>query len=290
MTGYLRLTLMYSRALLLIAAAFSVALSGDFLISLNLVPYPGIVMSGMDAQFKTLRMVAVVNDRYQGVLAASEGVSVRPALRPTFSFWDEARPWASAYHVMTSDMNSIESSQRNILYGNESLGIPLKPLNNAYNRYFFEPKATGDKRSLFERVSMFVDSAIRIALTDLGNAGLVLTDVRSVFGSAPSIAEEYRMFIDAYQSDIERQISQLYDLSIGMFVLVVCAILGTYFFYWRPILSYLINTENERTLKLLLMIPVEIVADIDSLRELLHLRQSTRIVNPVQQNQGPIFP
>ncbi|KAJ3208077.1 hypothetical protein HDU67_007032 [Dinochytrium kinnereticum] len=286
MSGYLRLTLMYTRALLLIGASFSVALALNFTNSRGALGWPGVITSGMSVQHRALRVQTVVNDRFQ---SAYEGVFT-PSLAPTIDLRNDERRWASSVDVIMSDLDQMERDQRSILYGNESLSISLEPLPGDYWEEFFSPYPFPPQplaRSLFERTSRFVDSAMRIAVTDSSNASIIMSDIRHIKEGTEAIVVGYKWFLDAFDEDAKNDLTHLNNVAIGMLVLVLVTILGTYFLYWRPILSYLIKTENERTLKLLLMIPVEIVADIDSLRDLLHLRQRTKIVNPPNPTLGP---
>ncbi|KAJ3021336.1 UNVERIFIED_CONTAM: hypothetical protein HDU68_009682 [Siphonaria sp. JEL0065] len=99
------------------------------------------------------------------------------------------------------------------------------------------------------------------------------------------ISQGYSAFSTDFISQASSSIYLLSSMAYTVWAIMVIVVFATYYIYWKRILNYLIKTENERTLKLLLMIPVEIVADIDSLRELLHLKRNT-----ISTNVAPSVP
>ncbi|KAJ3103228.1 hypothetical protein HDU97_010292 [Phlyctochytrium planicorne] len=286
-SGYVKLTLMYSRALFIVAASFSIALACNMTLTYGLIAYPGTMVSGLDAQFRARRVKAVASDRLQDVFPSLN--SYIPGIVSStgaFKLNDTERPWVSAVNVIGKDLENLNVDQRNILYGNESLGIPFAPMDAEYQPIFFSDGTGGENAdSLYNLIASFVDASMRVSMTEVSNASLVTKDYRLIQTSIGTLVTGFQEFVDAFQGHSEDSITRLMQVSIGMFVLVMITIIGTYFLYFRQIQSYLINTENERTLKLLLMIPVEIVADIDSLRELLHLKQKKKILNPKENEK-----
>ncbi|KAJ3107781.1 hypothetical protein HDU96_007773 [Phlyctochytrium bullatum] len=307
-SSYIRLTLLYSQALFFVGAAISIALACNYSNAREVTAYPGIFKSGIDIQIKTSRVRCILEDRFPAFsfpTLAAVAPGIAQGFRSTFDMSNPERPWASSIDAVRWDTEKMSLCQRNILYGNESQGIDLKPLAWNYNRYFFTPGGlrgvsaasstadadlgpwpTGDSLSLFELLSMYIDSALRLSAAGTATVSSMTEDLRVIRYGSARIADGYSDFLRAYSQDFSGQLTQLSNVSIGMFTMVVAVLVLTFFLRLRPVLLYLVNTENERTLKLLLMIPVEIVADIDSLRELLHLRQRTKIQNQVITAHG----
>ncbi|KAJ3099888.1 hypothetical protein HDU96_010535 [Phlyctochytrium bullatum] len=201
-TGYFKLTKMYINALLFMAGSYTIAMITNYLVGQYPAPASGIMLSGLELQQLVSRVATVVGD------LSGFGNS-------TFSLTSPDRRWVSASAILLEDANSINTAEASILYGNESLGIPLHQLSLPYG------------------VDIFGQMTLE------KGADYALVHNQSVYDAVSTI------------------------------------------------LDYLVKTENERTLKLLLMIPVEIVADIDSLRELLHLKRSTVTkIEAVPNNNG----
>ncbi|KAJ3190670.1 hypothetical protein HK101_008494 [Irineochytrium annulatum] len=269
-TNYYRLTTLYIRALTLLAFVYTIAAGANLVKFPSVITLPGTLVSGMDLHQRTVRIGTVIRD---ALITPSTSPSQSSNLSgPVSAFvqMEPARPWASYQTVLGNDVDAIRCDQVSILYGNTSLGLPLAPLASSYNSILFETNnSASDPPTLYETVATFTEETIRLSLS---SPLLKQADDRA---SRSTIVTGYDAFLAQFENQADSDLTTQVNVSIGMLVLVAVTVAAVYFLYWRQILSYLIKTENERTLKLLLMIPVEIVADIDSLRELLHLKRSS---------------
>ncbi|KAJ3099758.1 hypothetical protein HDU97_002784 [Phlyctochytrium planicorne] len=268
-TGYFKLTKMYIYALALIAVSYTVALTANIVVGLRLATSPGVLVASLNLRHVVVRATTIVND------VSTFGNS-------TFNFTNTVRPWVSGSRLLQNDANDILWLESSILYGNESLGIPLQPLPSSYGFSMFgteqNPTAkisleTSLSTTIYGAVSTFVESTLAVARTAIFAKSEPA--VAQIFAVEPIISGGYGEFINSVRSDTSQRLDVFVNVAIGMFIIVVVTIFAIYILFWRRILDYLVKTENERTLKLLLMIPVEIVSDIDSLRELLHLKRTT---------------
>ncbi|KAJ3209457.1 hypothetical protein HDU67_006186 [Dinochytrium kinnereticum] len=261
-TGYFKLTRMYIHALSLIAVSYTVAMGANYAVGLTVAPSAGILVSGFNLHHMVSRVATVIKD------VTMHGNS-------TFSLVNPQRPWVSLSTILEDSASQILSSASSILYGNESLGIPLSPLPSQYGVNIIGEISRNPNQSqtVFDSLTTFLENSLRIAKSSVVTSEQIA--VREIIRNEEVIINGYNQFLIQFSNDTSRRLDLLINVAIGMFFTVIVVIFSSYFLFWRKILDYLVKTENERTLKLLLMIPVEIVADIDSLRELLHLKRST---------------
>ncbi|KAI8832680.1 hypothetical protein BJ741DRAFT_287174 [Chytriomyces cf. hyalinus JEL632] len=250
-TGYKKMITISRTGLALIGIFLALSFAVDFYLLFETSSIPCALADTFDIPSRASRIVYVTLD------VADWGTS-------TFNY--NEYPYGVS-NLLKSDLNEILESQVALLYGSTidphftfkldpSIIYSIAPLSRVY-----------------DGVSRFFDSGTILANTVPISASN--SDLLRVQNSLGIITEGYTDFLQSYLKEGNASIGLLSDLSYGIMAIMVAVVIATYFMYWKRILNYLIKTENERTLKLLLMIPVEIVADIDSLRELLHLKRTT---------------
>jgi hypothetical protein len=270
-SGYSKLTTLYIKALVVIGISFSTALTANYLILRRLDPYPGTLALSQNVYYRADRVGLIVSDKM---------------LWPnsTFPFNDPQRSEMTYSRTMMYDVNNITSSQVSLLYGDDVHGIPLGPISPTYTALLFgdgyqKTQYTG----LYDIFNNFIDSAKIVA--ELPSVTSTNPSVATVLSHVPNVMDGYRKLTEAIISNIAYTVYVVRCVAFGGFGFVILVIFITQGIFWRKILDYLIYTENERTLKLLLMIPPEVVADIDSLRDLFHLKKSKVVstaTGPVQ--------
>ncbi|KAJ3221948.1 hypothetical protein HDU81_010225 [Chytriomyces hyalinus] len=250
-TGYKKMITISRTGLALIGIFLALSFSVDFYLLFETSSIPCALADTFDIPSRASRIVYVASD------VADWGTS-------TFTY--NGYPYGVS-NLITSDLNEILESQVALLYGST-----VEP----HFTFQLDPSITYSIAPLsrvYDGVSLFFDSGTILANTvPITASNPNLQRVQSTLGI---ITDGYTDFLQSYVKEGNSSIALLSDLSYGIMAIMVAVVIATYFIYWKRILNYLIKTENERTLKLLLMIPVEIVADIDSLRELLHLKRTT---------------
>ncbi|KAJ3230140.1 hypothetical protein HDU81_004755 [Chytriomyces hyalinus] len=250
-SGYKKMIIISRTGLSLIAVFLALSFAVDFYLLLETSSIPCALADTFDIPSRASRLVQVALD------VAEWGTS-------TFSYNGNTYGVGA---LLNSDLHEILESQVALLYG--STADPHYTLK-------LDPSIISSISPLspvYASVSVFFESGAILANTvPISDSNPDLLQVQS---SLEVISDGYNAFFKSYLKVGNASIGLLSDLSYGIMAIMISVVIATYFMYWKRILSYLIKTENERTLKLLLMIPVEIVADIDSLRELLHLKRTT---------------
>ncbi|KAJ3245233.1 hypothetical protein HDU78_009713 [Chytriomyces hyalinus] len=250
-SGYKKMITISRSGLALIAVFLALSFAVDFYLLFETSSIPCGLADIFDIPSRASRLVHIAAD------VAEWGTSA-------FSY--NGNPYG-VRTMLNSDLLEILESQVALLYG--STADPHYTLK-------LDPSiisSISPQSPVYASLSVFFESGAILANTaPISDSNPELMRVRN---SLEVISEGYDAFFHSFLKEGNASIGLLSDLSYGIMAIMVSVVIATYFMYWKRILNYLIKTENERTLKLLLMIPVEIVADIDSLRELLHLKRTT---------------
>ncbi|KAJ3031464.1 UNVERIFIED_CONTAM: hypothetical protein HDU68_003795 [Siphonaria sp. JEL0065] len=249
-TGYKTMTVIARNGLLCIGLFFAASFVTDFLLLLGIMSIPGGIADSYDIPARASRINL---------------------------------PSSSLYNIFTTDISEILQSQIALLYG--STQPPHYVFRFSASVIANILPSTPDTPGTYETVSQFVDFSTLLSNTNpiLPNDSYLMTIVQD----EQIISQGYSAFSTDFISQASTSIYLLSSMAYTVWAIMVIVVMATYYIYWKRILNYLIKTENERTLKLLLMIPVEIVADIDSLRELLHLKRNTISTNIAPNSPAP---
>ncbi|KAI8850767.1 hypothetical protein BC829DRAFT_441903 [Chytridium lagenaria] len=109
-------------------------------------------------------------------------------------------------------------------------------------------------KTVYDAVSIFIDNTLSLARSNQisPNQPVIMDIIRDEV----LISTGYNQFLHQFSRDTSLRLDLFVNVAAGVFAVVIATIFASYFLYWRRILDYLI------------------VADIDSLRELLHLKRS----------------
>ncbi|KAI9348503.1 hypothetical protein BDR26DRAFT_915655 [Obelidium mucronatum] len=258
-TGYKTMTLIARNGLLCIGVFFAASFVTDLILLIGIMSIPGGITDSFDISARASRIASV------GMDVAKWGTS-------TYVYDNPSLPSASLNHIFTRDVNEILQSQIALLYGSTQPPHYILKLSPSVVGGI-SPSAIAATHGTYEAVAELIDFTTLLSNTKpiLANDSRLIAIVHD----QESIVHGYSLFSTDFISQSMSNTALLSSMAYTVWAIMVIVVFATYYIYWKRILNYLIKTENERTLKLLLMIPVEIVADIDSLRELLHLKRNT---------------
>ncbi|KAJ3140423.1 hypothetical protein HK100_009734 [Physocladia obscura] len=269
-TGYKSMTVISAKGLLLIGFFFIGSFGTDLWLLLSIMSIPAGISDASDIPKRSERITVVTTD------LANWGTS-------TFSYNTSVFSQTSMKNLILNDINEIIQSQLSLLYGSSYWPHYEQKFDLSLISDIFPSPLS--ETGIYEVVAEFIEDSTVLANTN----PIISTNLHliSVVKEQNSLQNGYLNFLQNFLNWANLKISLLQSMAFTVWAIMIVIIIATYFLYWRRILNYLIKTENERTLKLLLMIPVEIVADIDSLRELLHLKRNTITAAPTNQMQPP---
>ncbi|KAI8616721.1 hypothetical protein BC830DRAFT_1116890 [Chytriomyces sp. MP71] len=266
-TGYMTMMKISRNGLITIAIFLTASFICDLILLSGTTGIPSSIADAFDVPARGNRIVTVASD-------------VAYWSNTTFSYSPESRNYLG--QLLLLDVSEILSSQVALLYGSTTYPHYESNVDSSLLQDIYTSGL--DSSSLYGVVSEFIDGA-----TVLANTIPIMPSnpkLLQIGNNLPKIVEGYMYFYDDFLNRSNQSIMLLTNLAYGILAIMVVVIITVHFMYWKRIMNYLIKTENERTLKLLLMIPVEIVADIDSLRELLHLKRTT-ISGGANSNAAP---
>ncbi|KAI9205355.1 uncharacterized protein BJ171DRAFT_598468 [Polychytrium aggregatum] len=264
--GYDKLKQMYFHGLSLAAVAFTLALILNFRCSLVAYPFNGIITAC-------------------GLAQALVGRIAIAASIPMQAGWSGTGIWTSPSGLMSQDTPALSYTQAALLYGNDSMWIPPRSYAPGTDSWLSQPIGSFGT-DLPTTIRNYLDYAH--AYTDGYQHGSFNASAQWILQMSPAIIQRYGNISDVNMAYSISTIQFLSDASIIAFTAIILVTFGIYMWYFRKILFYLINTENERTLKLLLMIPMEAVNEIASLRDLLHLKKTFALPAKAAEAPQPI--
>ncbi|KAJ3199165.1 hypothetical protein HDU83_007364 [Entophlyctis luteolus] len=281
-TGYKRMNSISRNGLICVALFFAGAFGVDLWFLGNLMSIAGGISDTCDITARTMRILTVAND------VANWGNS-------TFASVSETVPQTSKRDIILTDVVKILDSQAALLYGSSSPPHFENKFGTDLTWRIYPSDDANSQPVVYDSLANFIADSTIIA--NLETVSLNNSYVSAINVEQSEILAGYTLFMNDFLDWSDTNLKILVAVSYAVWAWFIVVIVATYFFFWRKIMNYLIKTENERTLKLLLMIPVEIVADIDSLRELLHLKRNTISANAaaapppaVNVMPAPVFP
>ncbi|KAJ3191962.1 hypothetical protein HK101_007234 [Irineochytrium annulatum] len=258
-TMYARLMRDCIAALIFILIASSAGSVTNFVTARTTRSFPALLALGYDARAAAGRAPAVV---MEAALGNDSALDVRGL--------DFTRPWASAAGVLRRDAGALVADQAGILYGNVEMGIPRD-----FAKYkFFDVghDAALGSYSTYGVTSLFVERVGAVAQgIPEADSSAETADLKEL---SRLIMAGYDGFVDEVEDVADASLSIVTTTASVMFCFFVAVIVLTYTILWRRVLKYLLRTEIERTMKLLLMIPADVASDMPVLRQMLRLRQS----------------
>jgi hypothetical protein len=261
--GYLTQTVVYIKGLCFVSISILIAFSTLLPLALRIKPLPSVLVNSLSIQHSSTVISLVAEDIARGYSTFKNALG-------------SSRAEINGSELLNLEANSIQGSLAAIIYGFKNYGDVISLLDSkAEEDLGFPPSWASNDDAVFDlaysHTFEFIEKTYNVAsLFPSTTESPAYKELRSL---KMTLDQQYNAFFDHYYAFTIQQIDHLYRVSAAMLGMVLFSAVIAYIFFWRPFLTFLIDKENERTLKLLLMIPYEIVTDIDSLRKLLHLKK-----------------
>ncbi|KAJ3120987.1 hypothetical protein HK098_004076 [Nowakowskiella sp. JEL0407] len=163
--------------------------------------------------------------------------------------------------------------QNALYYGNASLSVTVPPMTTDMRNQFFTRTYLNNLYTLDDITSQFIQDARALCvlpatkITANNHYFIQMDEYSKLIGKG--YMEHARYIDQLYATAHERLILANTNLMLPMFI--VCVML-VYYRDLRRVLNNIVE-ENERTLRLTLMLPISMVGEIKSIQKMLHLDQ-----------------
>ncbi|KAJ1567663.1 hypothetical protein HK096_009163, partial [Nowakowskiella sp. JEL0078] len=202
---------------------------------------------------------------------------------------DPISPFSSSF-ILTYLCNAFPPKiryYRDALYnGNSTLSVSTPTFDSYMIDFFFTKRYQTDLYSLDDLTMKFLQFNLAICKLSASSINLqteVFLNLQNITEIVANGYMEHAIYINELYQTFQ---SNLYTTNTNIIlpIFLLCVIL-LYFKNLRQILEK-IAEENERTLRLTLMLPINLVGEIDSIKKMLHLDQTYDVPELAALNDG----
>ncbi|KAJ3293302.1 hypothetical protein HK104_004603 [Borealophlyctis nickersoniae] len=189
--------------------------------------------------------------------------------------------------LLLEDAEIFDRYRNGLYYGESDLGLPERRMDSYERDFFYSPRLLNNTVSLDELSAQVIEDLSYIGSVQVSSLNFTMPQYIRIQSNILLVESEFSSYADYLDSTFSTQQGRLSLFSSKiMFPIFLLWIIRLYFSSFRRVLRK-IGDENQRTVRLLLMLPADYVGRIESVRELFHIENWDDQIGGLKKQESP---